>query len=198
MDDKVKELLDKIRGTASVAADAAADTARVAGKKAGQMVDVAKLNVQLFDLNGDFNDILRRLGQVMYDTHRGQTPEGDPVTELLAEADETAAKVEEVKSRIADLRQSRSCPTCGAQMKITKWYPQQGKRYLTMTTCPEHGPYLLRVRLVPEEGGTLQANRMLYEADSQTAQSYARLQQKPRRPRRRRRSKAARTAPPQA
>ena len=27
MDDKVKELLDKIRGTASVAADAAADTA---------------------------------------------------------------------------------------------------------------------------------------------------------------------------
>ena len=88
-----------------VAARAAADTARVAGKKAGQMVDVAKLNVQLFDLNGDFNDILRRLGQVMYDTHRGQTPEGDPVTELLAEADETAAKVEEVKSRIADLRQ---------------------------------------------------------------------------------------------
>ncbi len=90
------------------------------------------------------------------------------------------------------------CPTCGAQMKITKWYPQQGKRYLTMTTCPEHGPYLLRVRLVPEEGGTLQANRMLYEADSQTAQSYERLQQKPRRPRRRRRSEAARTASPQA
>ena len=110
MDDKVKELLDKIRGTASVAADAAADTARVAGK----MVDVAKLNVQLFDLNGDFNDILRQLGQVMYDTHRGQAPEGDPVTELLVQADETAAKVEEVKSRITDLRQARSCPACGA------------------------------------------------------------------------------------
>ena len=114
MEDKVKDLLDRIRGTASVAADACADTARVAGRKAGQMVDVAKLNVQLFDLNGDFNDILRRLGQVMYDTHRGQTPEGDPVTELLAEADETAAKVEEVKSRIADLRQAQACPGCGA------------------------------------------------------------------------------------
>ena len=114
MDDKVRELLDRVRDTAVGAADAANQTARAAGKKAGQMVDVAKLNVQLFDLNGDFNDILRRLGQVMYDTHRGQTPEGDPVTELLAEADETAAKVEEVKSRIADLRQSRSCPACGA------------------------------------------------------------------------------------
>ena len=52
MDDKVKELLDRIRDTASAAADTAADTARVAGRKAGQMVDVAKLNVQLFDLNG--------------------------------------------------------------------------------------------------------------------------------------------------
>ena len=42
-------------------------TARAAGKRAGQMVDVAKLNVQLFDLNGEFNDILRQMGQVMYD-----------------------------------------------------------------------------------------------------------------------------------
>ena len=72
MDDKVKELLDRIRDTASAAADTAADTARVAGRKAGQMVDVAKLNVQLFDLNGEFSDILKKHGQVMYDTHRGR------------------------------------------------------------------------------------------------------------------------------
>ena len=114
MDDKVKDLLERIRGTASVAADAAADTARVAGKKAGQMVDVAKLNVQLFDLNGDYNDIMRQLGQVMYDTHRGQAPEGDPVTQLLMKADELSEKIAEVKARIADLRQAQSCPSCGA------------------------------------------------------------------------------------
>ena len=54
MDDKVKGLLDRIRGTAGAAADTAADTARAAGRKAGQMVDVAKLNVQLFDLNGEY------------------------------------------------------------------------------------------------------------------------------------------------
>ena len=114
MDDKVKDLLEKIRGAADVAADACADTARVAGRKAGQMVDVAKLNVQLFDLNGEFNDILRQLGQVMYNTQLGQEAEGDPVSGLLARADETAAKVAEVKDRIADLRQSQTCPACGA------------------------------------------------------------------------------------
>lgn len=114
MDDKVKDLLDRIRGTASVAADAAADTARVAGKKAGQMVDVAKLNVQLFDLNGEFNEIMRQLGQVMYRTHKGENAEGDPVTQLLTKADELAVRIGEVKARIADLRQAQTCPGCGA------------------------------------------------------------------------------------
>ena len=113
MDDKVKELLERIRTTATAAADTAVDTARVAGKRAGQMVDVAKLNVQLFDLNGEFNDILRQLGQVMYDAHTGADSRDD-VTALLARADETAARAAEVKGRIADLRHAQDCPVCGA------------------------------------------------------------------------------------
>lgn len=114
MDDKVKALLDQVKGAANYAADAAADGARAAGKRAGQMVDVAKLNVQLFDLNGEYNDILRQLGQLMYDTHKGQVPEGSKVTELLAKADEKNARITELKGRIADLKQSQSCPVCGA------------------------------------------------------------------------------------
>jgi len=113
MDDKVKELLERIRNSASAAMDTAADTARVAGKRAGQMVDVAKLNVQLFDLNGEFNEILRQLGQVMYDTHTG-ADNGADVADLLSRADETAARAAEVKGRIADLRHAQDCPVCGA------------------------------------------------------------------------------------
>lgn len=113
MDDRVKELLDRIRDTASVAVDAAADTARVAGKRAGQMVDVAKLNVQLFDLNGEYSGTLRQLGQVMYDTHLGRTSDAD-VSVLLARADDLCVKIADVRERVALLRQSRACPTCGA------------------------------------------------------------------------------------
>lgn len=113
MDDKVKALLERVRGTASYAADAAADSARAAGRRAGQMVDVAKLNVQLFDLNGEYNDILRQLGQVMYDTHGGQVPDGMAVTRLLAQADEKSARIAELKGRISDLKQTQACPGCG-------------------------------------------------------------------------------------
>ena len=114
MDNRVKDLLDRIRGTAGVAADVAADTARVAGRRAGQMVDVAKLNVQLFDLNGEYNEVLRQLGQVMYDAHLGQETDKEPVSELLSKADDTAARIAEVKARIADLRMAQTCPACGA------------------------------------------------------------------------------------
>ena len=78
------------------------------------MVDVAKLNVQLFDLNGEFNDILRQMGQVMYDAHRGQREEGDKVSELLERADGLSGRISELKERIAALRQARTCPSCGA------------------------------------------------------------------------------------
>ena len=147
MDDKVKELLDRIRDTASAAADSAADTARVAGRKAGQMVDVAKLNVQLFDLNGEFSDILKKLGQVMYDTHRGQGGESTDVAGLLERADEVSEKIREVKARISDLRQSRTCPACGASCGKEDntwpgWRPpsSKGRRWTSHSNSMKRAP----------------------------------------------------------
>ena len=113
MDDMVKELLERVREGAGLAADCAADTARVACRKAGQMADVAKLNVQLFESNGDLNDTLRQLGQVMYDTHLGRNTPGEKVEMLLKKADEQQEKICEIKQRISDLRQSKNCPHCG-------------------------------------------------------------------------------------
>lgn len=129
MDDKVKALLERVRGTAGYAADAAADGARAAGRKAGQMMDVAKLNVQLFDLSGEYNEVLRLLGQVMHDTHKGKGPEGAQVTSLLNQADEKAAKITELKNRIADLKQAQACPDCGeACGKGDKFCRQCGRK----------------------------------------------------------------------
>lgn len=114
MDDKVRELLERIRDGALAAADTAGDAARAAGRRAGQMADVAKLNVQLFDLNCDVDEVMQQLGRVMYDTHLGQLPPGETVPELLAKADELMARRDELQERIAALRQCKLCPACGA------------------------------------------------------------------------------------
>lgn len=113
MDEKIRDLLERIRGTAADLGETAAPAARYVGQRAGELVDTAKLNIQIFDRNSEINDLLRRMGKVMYDTHLGKEPTDD-VTELLRQADEAYAQVADLKAKVAALRQGKTCPACGA------------------------------------------------------------------------------------
>lgn len=79
------------------------------------------------------------------------------------------------------------CPQCGAAMSCGKWLAQPGRRYTTMAACPEHGAYLVRIRLAADPDGSLRVNRLTYEADSEAGQRYQAQAAAPRRPRRRKR-----------
>ncbi len=114
MDDRVKELLDRVRETAVTVGEAAGTTARFAGKCAGQMVDVAKLNMKIFDLKTEISDLLKEIGQVVYSTHLGSDTGAASVEPLLAQLDERHKAIDEIKERIAILKNAQSCPACGA------------------------------------------------------------------------------------
>ena len=92
------------------------------------------------------------------------------------------------------------CPVCGGRMLGSRWFAQPGHRYMDLATCPEHGKFLIRVRLSLQEDGLTRVSRLTYEATSEAAQAYARRAEKadpedqPRtRQRRRRRRGAAST-----
>ncbi len=93
------------------------------------------------------------------------------------------------------------CPVCGGRMLGSRWFAQPGHRYMDMASCPEHGKFLIRVRLSQQPDGKLRVSRLTYEATSEAAQAYARRAEKadpettPSRPRRRRRRSAARQEP---
>ena len=86
--------------------------------------------------------------------------------------------------------QENLCPVCGGQMTAGKWYPQQGRRYLSRARCEADGEFYIRIRLVQEDGA-LRVSRLVYEPTEQVAKSYAALSQKPR-PHRARRRRPAR------
>ena len=72
------------------------------------------------------------------------------------------------------------CPLCKKKMRPTRWVSQPGHRYMTMSKCSKHGEFLVRVRLVREEEGTLRVSRLLYTSDSEAAASYrAKLERMP-------------------
>ena len=74
----------------------------------------------------------------------------------------------------------------------SRWFAQPGHRYMDLATCPEHGKFLIRVRLSEQEDGLVRVSRLTYEATSEAAEAYARRVEKAdpeeiSRPRRRRR-----------
>ena len=70
------------------------------------------------------------------------------------------------------------CPTCNRQMLGSRWFAQPGRRYMDLATCPEHGKFLIRVRLSQQADGTVRVSRLTYEASSEAAQTYARRAEK--------------------
>ena len=70
------------------------------------------------------------------------------------------------------------CPTCGRQMLGSRWFAQPGRRYMDLATCPDHGKFLIRVRLSDQPDGTVRVSRLTYEATSEAAEAYARRAEK--------------------
>ena len=70
------------------------------------------------------------------------------------------------------------CPTCGRQMLGSRWFAQPGHRYMDLATCPEHGKFLIRVRLSEQADGKVRVSRLTYEATSEAAEAYARRAEK--------------------
>lgn len=80
------------------------------------------------------------------------------------------------------------CPQCGAPMPNGAWISQEGRRYMTMAECAEHGRYLIRIRLQKEPDGTMRVSRLIYEGASDAAAKFDELAAR-RKPVRRRRRK---------
>ena len=70
------------------------------------------------------------------------------------------------------------CPLCESRMLGSRWFAQPGHRYMDLATCPEHGKFLIRVRLSQQPDGTIRVSRLTYEATSEAAEAYARRAEK--------------------
>ena len=74
--------------------------------------------------------------------------------------------------------EENQCPICSRQMLGSRWFAQPGRRYMDLATCPDHGKFLIRVRLSEQPDGTVRVSRLTYEATSEAAEAYARRVEK--------------------
>jgi len=91
--------------------------------------------------------------------------------------------------------EENECPICGRKMLGSRWFSQPSHRYMDLATCPEHGKFLIRIRLSVQPDNLVRVSRLTYEATSEAAAAYARRveradpEDQPRRRRRRRSTK---------
>jgi len=74
--------------------------------------------------------------------------------------------------------EENECPVCGRKMLGSRWFAQPSHRYMDLATCPEHGKFLVRVRLSDQPNGLVRVSRLTYEATSEAAEAYARRAEK--------------------
>ena len=71
MDEKMRELLEKAKLTAVMAADGAVKVAGTASRKGSQLVEKTKRSAKIFDLNNEVELLMREIGRMVYLTHTG-------------------------------------------------------------------------------------------------------------------------------
>ena len=131
MNEKVQELLENVQRTASCVSDVAVDAAYGVGKKAGELLSVAKLNIRLVDLRAEVNLQLREVGEMVYATHTGTPTESETLLAKLQEIDGLKAQIAAVEAEIGRQHTAAGeCPVCGTE-------PREGDQF-----CRECGEKL--------------------------------------------------------
>lgn len=114
MNERLSELLDRVQATAVQAGDIASDAAYGVGRKAGELLSVAKLNIQAANLKADVNLAFREVGELLYATHTGSPTDSEVLLSKLQAIDELKARIQALEEQIGREREAHTCATCGA------------------------------------------------------------------------------------
>ena len=114
MNEKLYELLEKVQETAVQVGDTAADAAYGMGKKAEELLSVAKLNIRVASLRADVNVALREVGEMLYATHTGTPTDSEILLAKLEEIDGLNTQISGLEAPIGKERAAHTCSTCGA------------------------------------------------------------------------------------
>ena len=114
MNERLQELLDAVQRTASQVGGSPADAAYGMGKRAGELLSVAKLNIRIMDLKGAVSTALREVGEMIYATHTGTPTDSDRLLEKMQEIDGLKARLRELEGEpVIHLL----CPCCGSEVR---------------------------------------------------------------------------------
>ena len=117
MNEKLASLLETVQRTAIQAGNVAADAAYSAGKAAGELLSVAKLNIRIVERKSAVNTAMKEVGEILYATHTGNPTDSEVLLAKLQEIDALKAEIAEMQAQIQREEERNTCRTCGGAVK---------------------------------------------------------------------------------
>ncbi len=86
----------------------------IAGKKATELAEQAKVRFTIVEMEGELDNLYRRLGSQVYLTAKGES-DGEDTEAVIREIDVKRAQLAERRGKLNQLRNVRICK-CGAEV----------------------------------------------------------------------------------
>lgn len=95
--------------------------------KGKDLVEVTKLNSQIGTEQGKINEIFGRIGAQVYENYKAGNDSG--FGEFCAQVAELEAKINELRQKVMEIKDSAKCPNCGAEVaKDVAFCPKCGTK----------------------------------------------------------------------
>ena len=117
MNERLQSLVDTVQRTASQVGGAAADAAYGVGRRAGELLSSARLQMQIAGLEGRVEGCFAEIGEMIYATHTGNPTESEVLLAKLEEIDRLREQIRQLEQEAAHLHGSAVCPGCGAAVR---------------------------------------------------------------------------------
>lgn len=115
MDHNVSMILEKIKVVAEQTRTATVRAVDQAGRKANEMAQATRLNLQIFDRNTECEVLYKEIGKVLYDIHQGAETQEDIIEDKLLALDALHTELDALRAELASLKTVCTCPYCGRQ-----------------------------------------------------------------------------------
>lgn len=116
MNDSLQNLLKRIKRGAAHAGKAVDSAVKTAGEKTGELVETARLNLHIADLQTRVKEVLRDIGALVYATHKDPNTDTEKVDKMLEELDGIHREIADYRERVSALKQRKFCRGCGAEV----------------------------------------------------------------------------------
>lgn len=93
----------------------AKDAANNVGEKAGKLVDISKLNIEIAETKNKLKGKLENLGKIVYQNEKNGISNEKVLKEEVKKIDDVYAEIEDIKKELALIKKKVICKACGEE-----------------------------------------------------------------------------------